>query len=187
MARRALDRVMIPLDLTTYEFEGVDGAIHTFSGCSLVGMFEFADRVAQVRQILGEASPDMPASAIYQSDKRFRWTVDRCLILNGIKAEWCNWQICQQLLFDPGILLELNQPKQSAKSQEGASASLAELIAGIAHTTELAKTEPFQAVLDIAHAYGELGKTPEQKQKDDFEDWADRKREEAEKRRAVAG
>jgi hypothetical protein len=184
---------MIRLDLTTYEFEGVDGQIHTFSGCSLVGMFEFADRIAQVRQILGEASPDMPAAAIYQVNKRFRWTVDRCLILNSIKAEWCNWEICQQLLFDPGILLELNQPKQSAKSQEGASASLAELIAGIAHTTgiaeaiELAKTEPFQAVLDIAHAYGELGKTPEQKQKDDFEDWADRKREEAEQRRTAAG
>jgi hypothetical protein len=183
---------MIELDLTTYEFEGVDGQIHTFSGCSLVGMFEFADRIAQVRQILGEASPDMPAAAIYQVNKRFRWTVDRCLSLNGIQAEWCNWEICEQLLFSPGILLELNQPKQSAKAGEGKAASLPELIAGIAHVTgmaeaiELAKTEPFQAVLDIAHAYGELGKTPEQKQKDDFEDWADRKRAEAEARRAAA-
>jgi hypothetical protein len=183
---------MLDLALTTYEFEGVDGLIHTFSGCSLVGMFEFADRVAQVRQILGESSPDMPASAIYQSDKRFRWTVDRCLSLNGIQAEWVNWEICQQLLFDPGILLQLNQPKQSAKAVGGKAASLPELIAGIAHVTgmaeaiELAKTEPFQAVLDIAHAYGELGKTPEQKQKDDFEDWADRKRAEAEARRAAA-
>jgi hypothetical protein len=183
---------MLDLALTTYEFEGVDGQIHAFSGCSLVGMFEFADRVAQVQQLLGEASPDMPAAAIYQVDKRFRWTVDRCLNLNGIKAEWCNWEICQQLLFDPGILLELNQPKPSAKAVEGKAASLAELIAGIAHVTgmaeaiELAKTEPFQAVLDIAHAYGELGKTPEQKQKDDFEDWADRKRAEAAARRAAA-
>jgi hypothetical protein len=183
---------MLDLALTTYEFEGVDGQIHAFSGCSLVGIFEFADRVAQIRQMLQEAPPDMPAAAIYQVDKRFRWTVDRCLALNGIHTEWVNWEICEQLLFDPGILLQLNQPKQSAKAAQSEAASLSELIAGIAHVTgmaqaiELAKTEPFQPLLDIAHAYGELGKTPEQKHKDDFEAWAERKRTEAEARRAAA-
>jgi hypothetical protein len=185
---------MLKIDLQRYEFEGVDGTIHTFPGCSLVGLFEFQERIAELQQRLRSAADDLDVEQFYRSDLEFRHGVDRCLLLNGIAPHWCNWQIASQLLFAPGLLIEINQPPQKARSTVDAEpGTLAELIAGIAQVTgiqdaiELAKTQPAKSLLEIIDAYAEQQKTPEQKQKEGFDDWAERKRKQAEQRRQAVG
>lgn len=167
----------IDLALTDYEMQGVSGEIHTFAGCSLVGLFQFHAALADLQSMLSEAHPDLPAAVLYQCDKRFRFLVDKALRLNGIQPEWVNWAIAEQLLFSPGILLDLNQPKASTKPSEGSATTLPEMLAALATVTgipeaiALAKTEPFQPLLDILDAMREQAKTPEERARSDFADW----------------
>jgi hypothetical protein len=183
----------IDLALTQYEFEGVDGEIHAFPGCSLVGLFEMEKQLAELQNLMQGANPEVTAEELFQTSVRFRWIVLRCLQLNGINPNWTNWEIVEQMLFAPGILMQINRPKSSGRSS-GGEATLEQLIAGIAHATgsiseaiELAKTQPFQPLLDIVTAYGEAGKTPEQKHDDQFSAWKERKQAEAARRKAEQG
>jgi hypothetical protein len=175
----------IELDLDTYTFEGVDGEIHTFPGCSLVGFFEFEKRLIDLQSLLSDAAEVMPVQSLYQSDKRFRWTIDRCLKLNGINPDWCNWQIVEQMLFVPGLLREVNQPKGNSGG-EGKAPDLAELIAGIAHATgsiteaiDLAKTQPINALVDIIEAYTQAQLPHDEQDKKGFDEWMENARNEA--------
>jgi hypothetical protein len=176
----------IELDLDCYTFEGVDGEIHTFPGCSLVGFFEFESRLQDLQLMLLGAASEMPVQALYLSDRRFRWTVDRCLKLNGIDPTWCNWQIVEQLLFTPGLLLQVNTPKSNGDGGTGEPAQMAELIAGIAQATgsiseaiELAKNHPLNAIVEIVEAYTKAQLPPEEQQKQDFEQWKQKRQAEA--------
>jgi hypothetical protein len=176
----------IELDLDTYTFEGVDGEIHTFPGCSLVGFFEFENRLIELQSFLLAASDVMPVQSLYQSDRRFRWTIDRCLKLNGIDPSWCNWQIVEQMLFSPGLLREVNSPKSSGSTPGVSSPTLAELIAGIALSTgslteaiELAKSQPLNALVDIIEAQTKAQLPPEEQHQRGFEEWMENARNEA--------
>ena len=178
----------LDLDLDSYTFEGVDGEIHTFSGCSLVGFFEFENRLAELQTLLSATAEVMPVQSLYQSDKRFRWTIDRCLKLNGIEPSWCNWQIVEQMLFVPGLLRSVNQPKASScgGGDDGKEPKLAEMIAGIAHATgsiteaiELAKTQPLDSLIEIIEAYTTAQLPPEEQHKKGFDEWMENARNEA--------
>jgi hypothetical protein len=180
--------------LTQYEFEGIDGKVHLFPGCSLVGLFEMERRLEELEALMRSVDHAVPAEELYQTHIQFRWTVDRCLKLNGIKPKWVNWEIASQMLFAPGILISINRPKSSNQPVAGPPATLEQLIAGLAHATgsiaeaiEVAKTQPAQPILAIATAYTEAGKTSQQKHDDKFGDWKRRKQEEAAKRQAQAG
>lgn len=178
----------LDLDLDSYTFEGVDGDIHTFSGCSLVGFFEFENRLTELQGLLSATAEVMPVQSLYQSDKRFRWTIDRCLKLNGIDPVWCNWQIVEQMLFVPGLLRQVNQPKVSGNGGEGKGKepNLSEMIAGIAHATgsiteaiELAKTQPLKSLIEIVEAYTTATLPPEEQHKKGFDEWMEQARNDA--------
>lgn len=188
----------LDLSIASYEFEGVDGEICAFSGCSLAGKFEFDRRLQELNDHLQSLHPDEDLSIAYFKDKRLRWLINRLLKLNGIPIEACNWSIVQQLLlcrFDddgevqPGWLIEINtikpkgRPSSKAQSVEDEDAGLEDLIAiaaelnGMDAALTMAEEIPAQSFLNLIHAQAELKKTPEQKAEEKYDEWKDRRRE----------
>jgi hypothetical protein len=149
----------LDLERARYTFEALDGEVRGFPGLTLDGKREFDRRIAEMAQVLLEL-PDRDtasAEAAYRSSARFRWLVRRCLLLNGIDPLWVNWEIAEQLLFSPGYLIRLSVPKEPAAGDT--PATYAEIVAAIAHRSsipeafELARTEPYQELLEVAEAY----------------------------------
>jgi hypothetical protein len=188
--------MFLELAYQSYEFEGVDGDIHAFSGCSLAGKFEFDKRLAELQDYLTRVDSGDTTAVLYRHDRRFRWLVDRCLKLNGIDAHWVNWPMVEQFLFcrevegewKTGWLIEINETKGSGK---GEPVTLAELVAltanatsGLTEALTLAESVPLQALMDILAAQAEQVKTPEEKEAASFDDWKERKREMMAKRGA---
>lgn len=186
--------MFLDLAYQSYEFEGVDGNIHAFSGCSLAGKFEFDRRLVELHDYLSRVDADDTTALLYRHDKRFRWLVDRCLKLNGVEAHWVNWVMVEQLLFcrevdgewRSGWLIEINEIKGSGKGEPATLADLVALTAqatnGLTEALTLVESVPAQALLEILTAQAEQAQTPEQKEATSFEDWKERKREQMAKR-----
>jgi hypothetical protein len=185
------------LPTARYEFEGVDGEIHSFGGCSLAGLIEFRQRQVEMQRLLAEvALGEGTLLGLYLEDRRFRWLCDRQLQLNGIDPAWVNWSQVEQLLlwrevgageFLPGLLVELATPEVAKPSQEDKPANLVDFVAamaplcgGVAVALGLANSMPWADFLGLMTALAEGQKSPEQHEKDKFAAWAAAKRAAAE-------
>ncbi len=186
--------MFLDLSYQSYEIVGVDGDIHTFSGCSAAGQFDFDRRLAELKTYLAELETDELAPVVYRRDRRFRWLVDRCLTLNGVDPHWVNWEMIEQLLFfrevegvpEPGWLITINQIESGG---DGEGVTLPELVAlvgvvtgNLSEAITLTESLPTRALLDILSAYAEQLKTPEQKEAANFADWKERKLEQMKQR-----
>jgi hypothetical protein len=154
------------------EFADRSGVIRQTGGCSLVGRFEFGQRLEQLQELLEGLSPQQPWADEYQRGGRFAHVIDRLLELNGLQTDWLTLDMVSALLFGrvdesgqimSGWLIELNQGSGKAG---GKPATLAQSIAGLSESLtealELAQELPAHLLIDIADARGELHKTPEQ-------------------------
>ena len=161
------------------EFADRTGVIRQTGGCSLVGRFEFGQRLEQMQELLEELPPEQPWADEYRRGGRFAHVVDRLLVLNGLEVDWLTLDMVSALIFGrvdgdgkilPGWLVELNNPTTDKQVRQGESSSLAQIIAGLSESLtealELADGLPAQLTIDIAQARAEMYKTPEQKAED---------------------
>ncbi len=190
------------------EFEAVDGVIRTFYGCSVVGAIEFDERLAELHHEIASKSTDTTAEQLYREDKWVRHLVDRLLLLNGIKPEWCNWEMVSQFVFGrlgddgkvtEGYLVTLNRPeKAQATSKKGESVTgKAALIAaisthcgGIEEAYRIAETVPAQELFQVLEQKVNLSKSPEERAKEQdekgYSDWKQKKLEQINSRRLAS-
>lgn len=176
----------LDLPLTSYELMGADGQVHRFYGCSLAGKFEFQDRLGEIAIALSTAPEYLTPEHLYLTDAKFRWLCDRCLELNGIKPDWVNWAMLEALLLaDEAVLLTINQPRESAgvvvgngepQTLEEIIAILAETEGGFEEAIAVASEYPASTVEGYLDARADLHKTPEQKQKEEVQRWAAKKK-----------
>lgn len=169
--------MFLELNREDYQIEGIDGEIYSFAGCSAAGQFEFVRRLVELKAYL--AGKDEPTALIYRQDRRLRWLVDRCLKLNGVDPAWVNWMMIEQLLFQPALLIQVNDLDNSS---DGEPVTLPQMVALVADITgsvseaiTLINTLSTQMLIDVLMAYGERSKTDEQKESERFEEWKQRK------------
>jgi hypothetical protein len=161
------------------EFADRSGIIRQTAGCSLVGRFEFSQRLEQLQEMLEQMPSEQPWADEYHRGGRFAHVIDRLLELNSLKTDWLTLDMVSTLLFGrvdedgnilPGWLIELNSPTQTDKRSTGEPATLATMVAGLseslAEAIELAEGLPAQVTIEIAHARAEMYKTDEQKAED---------------------
>jgi hypothetical protein len=162
------------------EFADRTGIIRQTGGCSLVGRFEFGQRLEQLQELLEGLEPERAWADEYQGGGRFKHVIDRLLKLNSLETDWLTLDMVSNLLFArvdadgnilPGWLVELNQPQSTGRSrQAGEPATLATIVAGLSESLtealELAEGLPAQVTIDIVDARAETYKTPEQKAED---------------------
>lgn len=183
------------LPLSGFDLECVDGEWRTFYGCSLEGLFEFQERRLELFQLCQTA--DKTISELYTQDKRFRFLINRCLMLNGIKPAWVAIAQIEPLLFlreteagyRAGFLIELNTPtpvETTPGAKESPPATLEESIAALAlhcksiqEAIELSRNEPAKKVVGVSTAKAKLSRPPEQKQKEDLREFARQERAKA--------
>jgi hypothetical protein len=159
------------------EFVDRSGATRSIYGCSLIGRFEFADRLQQLQSILDE-HPDSTLDRLYQEHRQFRQAIDRVLMLNGIDPEWVTMPMIEQLLFvdsdgGDGCLVGLNAPPSPSDGGDGGAATLPDLLAALSLNCEslseaidLATKMPANLLLDTIESKRRLLKTPEQKEEE---------------------
>jgi hypothetical protein len=159
------------------EFADQSGIIRCTGGCSLVGRFEFGQRLEQLQELLGELPPDGCWGDEYGRGGRFAHVVDRLLELNGLQADWFTLEMVSTLLFgrvdergdvQPGWLVTLNQGSSATLTDLNKSApTMAESIAGLSESLvealDLAENLPASLLMDIAAARSEMYKTDEQR------------------------
>jgi hypothetical protein len=158
------------------EFVDRLGIIRQTAGCSLVGRFEFSERLVQLEEILNSLPAERSWVEEYGENNRFKHVVDRLLVLNGLEPDWFTPDMVSTLLFGrvdsdgnilPGWLIELNS---SSEQRSGESATLAQSVAGLAESLteaiELAQNLPAQFMIAVAEERVELYKSPEQKAED---------------------
>jgi hypothetical protein len=162
------------LDLgTIYEFEDRLGTIRQTAGCSIVGHFQFSQRLNQLWEILATGEADQTWLEIYEQSSRFRHVVKELLKLNGLEVDWFSPEQIGALLFgigdQPGYLIQINTLKQPTNPKAATAGTLAEVVAGLAEdltkAIELATEIPAQAMADIGEARAELYATPDEREK----------------------
>lgn len=146
------------------EFEDRHGVIRPIRGCTIFGRFEFADRLAQIHEILNAGDSDSSWEEIYQNSPRLQHSVARALDCWGIDINWLVPSQIEQLLLcrgnQPGWLLELattdNSPAQKSQDESQTLAqTLAEIATGCQSLTEaleLANMVPAELLRDILTA-----------------------------------
>ena len=180
------------LPLSGIDLECVDGEWRTFHGCSLEGLFEFQERRLELFQLCGESEKSV--WELYRASSRFKFLINRCLMLNGVKPAWVSIHQIEQLLFVRetaeglrlGALIELNTPPKTDTPSPDTVPTLEESIAllamqcsGIQEALELARTEPAKKLLGIVGAKAELSKPPEEKRQQGLKDFAKAERAKA--------
>ncbi len=158
------------------EFADRTGTIRQTGGCSLIGRFEFGQRLEQLQELLEGLEPEQVWADAYGEGGVFAHVIDRLLELNGLQVDWLTLDMVSALLFgrvdedgniQSGWLIELNQGAGKASDKP---ATLAESIAGLSESLvealELANELPAHLLIDIANARGEMHKTPEQQAED---------------------
>jgi hypothetical protein len=158
------------------EFADRSGIIRRTGGCSLVGRFEFGQRLEQLQGLLEGLAADRSWGDEYGEGGVFAHVVDRLLALNGLETDWFTLEMVSALLFGrvedgvtrSGWLVELNQGRDtSATLSDQKGVSLAESIAGLSESLvealDLAENLPAHLLMDIAAARAEMYKSDEQK------------------------
>jgi hypothetical protein len=165
-------------------------------GCSCRGIFEFADRMAELQEILASFPEDDPRTIeqVYQEHQRFAYLCNRALELNGIDPDWIRPRDLTWLLFghvdeegtvQPSPLMRLNEPaparypKRPTKEQgKGDFISLLAAIASQPDTSaeeafRLATSEPARLVLGMLEDREWHSQTPEERDEVQFKAQAD--------------
>lgn len=184
------------------EFQAVDGVIREFYGCSLIGVLEFEERLKELEQVLSDRGDEVSVEELWRRDRRVRHLITKLLQLNGIDPSWVNWQMVSELLFGrivdgrpvEGYLITLNRPHKPQRPATGegigGKAGLIALIASycgsIQQAYTLASTIPARELFQVLEAKNEQAKTPEQKEKERFDDWAAEQKARAKARRQAA-
>lgn len=180
------------LPLSGIDLECVDGEWRTFYGCSLEGLFEFEDRRMELLQF---SDSEKSVFELYKESNRFRFLVNRCLMLNGVKPAWVSIHQIEQLLFVRetqdglrlGALVELNLPAKQVSQQpdtnpptlEEAIALLSRHCASVTEAITLSKEEPAKKVLGILSHKAALDQPPEEKRRQDLKEFAQAERAKA--------
>ena len=198
---RGKEKAIAYAEFQAFEFEGQDGVTRTFYGCSIQGLFEFDERIAELSRRLDEANEELTIIELYRRDRRFRFLCDRALLLNGIQPEWVTPAMLEQLLFAreeqeqeggvsirPGWLIELNTFRKQQPTEEGTTtlgtkamliAALAQQNNSLSEAFAIARSEPAKQVLEVLEAKAELSLTPEERQKKEQKNWAREQRKQA--------
>ncbi|MEX0271398.1 hypothetical protein AB3R30_19845 [Leptolyngbyaceae cyanobacterium UHCC 1019] len=170
------------------EFEDCRGDVRPIRGCSLVGRFEFGDRLSEIWQRLATAEPGEHWQQLYVRDRRLQFLIKRCLELNGIQPEWVNLFQVEDLLIareteqgmEAGWLVTLNAPKtvpteppndKPAPTLEEILAALSLSVESVPDALELADRVPGNTLMEIVTARSNLQKPPEQKRKEKMREW----------------
>jgi hypothetical protein len=135
-------------------FEYVDCLRNTQAtfGCSTVGIFRFQKLIQQIQHtLLNSPEDDLTWQFYYLSDRHFQSAITECLTLNNIDPDTVTLAMVNALLFDPGHLIAINTPPESASARSAEPATLGEVIGAIATGTasieeaiRLAETVPAQ-------------------------------------------
>jgi hypothetical protein len=146
------------------EFIDRSGVARRIYGPTLMGRFEFVDRLDELQEILASLDGELGWMEIYQQEGRLKNVIDRALALWGVKAKWLAPSQIEQLLFcrgdQPGWLTELMNPTNpTPAAQDTEAKTMAESIAQIAlvcesltEAIELAGTVPGALLVDIITA-----------------------------------
>lgn len=168
------------------EFKCIDGKIRTFYGCSVVGAIEFEERLQELKRQLSEMPEHLSTYQAYQSDDYIRHLVNRLLELNGIKPEWCNWDMITQFLFgrdidgkvSEGYLITLNKPDKSSNQKASPLsgkydpkilllASIATHCQSLEEVYRLANSVPARDLLGVLAAKNDLSKSEKELAKEE--------------------
>ena len=163
------------------EFVDRSGVTRSIYGCSLLGRFEFIDRLEQLKSLMDAATDDETWQVLHLNNRSFATAVDRCLQLNGIDPDWVTPEMIEQFLFarfedgvwKSGWLVELNARESKPANGEGIESTLPNLLAlvslncdSLSEAIDLAGNMPGNLLLDTIEARGELMKSPEQRAED---------------------
>jgi hypothetical protein len=157
------------------EFEDRHGIVRAIRGTTILGRFEFADRMADIQSILDRSAPSLSWEDVYRNSARLQHAIDKALECWGIHPDWLTPSQIEQLLFfrgdDPGWLIELSKPKTTAvPADEDEEHTLADALAAISthcqsltEAIDLASRVPADLLLDTLAAKVQ-STTPETKQ-----------------------
>ncbi len=164
-----------------YQYTNRFGTVCITFGASTTGIFRFQKLIQQIHHtLLNSPEDDLTWQFYYLSDRHFQSAITECLTLNGIDPDTVTLSMVNALLFDPGHLILINTPPESAKRSQEEPATLGEVIGAIATGTEsiqeaieLANTVPAQQLQVILGGKNkairlqtEDGKKAEQAKKD---------------------
>lgn len=170
------------------EFIDRSGVVRRIYGPTLMGRFEFIDRLGELQEILTGLDGELGWAEIYQQEGRLKNVIDRSLTLWGVKAKWLAPSQIEQLLFcrgdQPGWLAELMNPNGStattdqgaeAKTMAEAIAQITQICGSLTEAIELAGTVPGALLVDIVTANADSrsatssrGRTSEEARKEDW-------------------
>ena len=163
------------------EFPDRNNIVRPIYGTTIMGRFEFADRLADIEQMLSEALEFVTWESLYISQSRFRHSIDKALQCWGIDPEWLTPQHIEQLLFmrgeEPGWLIELSKGKN--ERGQGKAQTLAETLATISthcqslqEALDLANTVPADLLVEVLNTKAGMGENkpfkPQQKAKEQY-------------------
>ena len=174
------------------------GTWRIVAGCSCRGVFEYADRMAELSELVQEADATDTIEALYLNDRRFRWLCDRILTLNGLEPEHVRPRDLGWLLFgwmaedgtpQPSPLALLNTPPEPRHPRQHTAddgpSDFVKILAAVMSLPDTSPEEAYRAAtsLPMRELLGVLderawGAMPdEEKDKVKFRQQADRFRE----------
>lgn len=157
------------------EYEDRFGVVRQLYGCTILGRFEFAERLQQISDRMATLPADQPWTEAYRKDAQLRHAIDRALGCWGIEPNNLTPAHIEAFLlyrehngqYVPGYLSELLADPATAPSSDEPP-TLAEAIAAVAthcesltEAIELAGTIPSTALNDILAAKNELAEAAE--------------------------
>ena len=163
------------------EFSDRNNIVRPIYGTTIMGRFEFAQRMTDIEKMLNEAAEALTWESLYLSQSRFRHAIDKALSCWGIDPDWLTPQHIEQLLFcrgeEPGWLIELSLGKGERGRGEGQT--LVDVIATISthcqslqEALDLANTVPADLLVEVLNAkagmQGDKPQNPQQRQKEQY-------------------
>lgn len=165
-------------------------------GCSCRGIFEYADRVAELAELLQVSTSNTPITALYLEGERFRHLCDRVLELNGIDPDWIRPSDIEWLLFahkdesgavHPSPLDRVNAPSEqrhpSAPRSKDAKNDYIAVLAAIAarcgsidEAVAVAEKVPARLVFGVLQDLNWSAKSPKEKEDAKVKEWEARMR-----------
>jgi hypothetical protein len=152
------------------EYEDRFGVVRQLYGCTILGRFEFAERLQQISDRMATLPADQPWTEAYRKDAQLRHAIDSALACWGIEPNNLTPAHIEAFLlyreqdgqYVPGYLSEL-LADPTAEPATGDPPSMADMVASIAthcqtltEAIELASTVPSSALTDILAAKNEL-------------------------------
>ena len=164
------------------EFPDRNNVVRPIYGTTIMGRFEFADRMGDIEQMVSEADESLTWESLYISQPRFRHSIDKALGCWGIDPEWLTPQHIEQLLFmrgdECGWLVELAKGK--GERGKGKEQTLADTLATISthyqslqEVLELANNVPADLLVEVLNSKVGIqsqdnSQNPQQKQKEQY-------------------